>query len=886
MGTRQVKTSWRAALLVAALLLAALGMGQAAASPLPQPAPERLTYGQTVEGSLSADQPSASYVFAAQAGDSVTITLIATGGALDPFIALGDAGGALLATDDNSGGGLNARLSLSLPAAGDYTIQATHAGGQPPAEGGTFALNLTAAVGGAVESESAGQEAAPLGEAETAPELSVRLARLEPGLTVRDTLTRALGVRYYWFRSPEAQPVTVWPGPASRFDPLIVLYDAAFTPLVQSTASAGLHATLPAPGIYFLAAALPTPDSPGGEYGFTLEFGALPGSEGQFIPLVYGATQSGAIEDSAPGATYEFRGSAGDEVTVAMRRSAGDLDSYLSLLDANGALLFEDNDSGGGNGDAQIAYTLPADGKYLIVASRVGQAGGTTTGGYTLTLVSDAPPPPPEVEPQMPADYAELPLIAYGETVNGEISDEKHLDVYVFFGKAGELAAVEMDSMNPDDAYGLDPFLVLLDDARIPLAEDDDIVDGVQRDARIEYTLPRTAFYAVVATRFDQAEGPTAGPYTLTLRSGAFDETADEADEESAALDALAPAPLTPDQPVQGMFERALSAYSFSGSADARVDLALTSDEGTEAVAILADENLNELASGSGDALMGLTLPAAGRYVVLVGPRFGPGSAAAGGYILALTQTGELAAQEIAAGPRDLVYGDTVSGEIDDANPSLLYHFSGRAGERVRILMEAAPGSSLDPYLELHDAAGQVVDANDDINPGVVRGARLLVELPADDVYTIVASRYSGADMAPTEGEFELSLEQVEDFAAEGVSREIAPIAYGETLYGEITDDRYLVFYGFDGAAGDVVTVEVEALSGNLDSVLHLYAASGDQWVELANNDDSPTGGTFAALLSNITLPQTGKYLIAVSRYGLANETSSGAYSLTLTREG
>jgi hypothetical protein len=110
-------------------------------------------------------------------------------------------------------------------------------------------------------------------------------------------------------------------------------------------------------------------------------------------------------------------------------------------------------------------------------------------------------------------------------------------------------------------------------------------------------------------------------------------------------------------------------------------------------------------------------------------------------------------------------------------------------------------------------------------------------------------------------------------------------LLYGQTEVGEITDERYLVFYVFDGISGDVVTIEVDNLTGNLDSVLHLYQSVGSQWIEIANNDDSPTGGTYEALLKSVILPQTGKYLIAVNRYGLDRENTFGTFAITLTLE-
>ena len=89
----------------------------------------------------------------------------------------------------------------------------------------------------------------------------------------------------------------------------------------------------------------------------------------------------------------------------------------------------------------------------------------------------------------------------------------------------------------------------------------------------------------------------------------------------------------------------------------------------------------------------------------------------------------------------------------------------------------------------------------------------------------------------------------------------------------------------FDGQAGDRITIEVDNLTGNLDSVLHLYQSAGTGWLEIASNDDSPTGGTYEALLQGIILPQTGKYLIAVNRYGLDRESTFGTFSITLTLE-
>jgi hypothetical protein len=62
-------------------------------------------------------------------------------------------------------------------------------------------------------------------------------------------------------------------------------------------------------------------------------------------------------------------------------------DNYLYLYDARGALLAQDDDSGGGL-NAMIRFTAPADALYRVVASSFG---GRRIGAYTITI-SEMPP--------------------------------------------------------------------------------------------------------------------------------------------------------------------------------------------------------------------------------------------------------------------------------------------------------------------------------------------------------------------------------------------------------------------------------------------------------------------------------------------------------------
>jgi hypothetical protein len=334
---------------------------------------------------------------------------------------------------------------------------------------------------------------------------------------------------------------------------------------------------------------LPDTGSAGGGFGFIFDQTINPATAENFIDMAYGESQRGNIDANVPAVTYRFFGSASDAVTITMSRAGGDLNSYLYLLDGAGQLLFEDNDSAGtDNGDARITYTLPVEGPYLIVATRLGQAQGTTSGSYLLELDSEAEPPAviEESAPVLPPDYAPFPILAYGETVEGELSSAKFMDIYVFLGNRDDPITVELTSLNSDEANGLDPLLVLLDDQRIPLTENDDIVDGVERDSRLEFTLPRTAYYAIVATRFDQDAGVTAGAYELTLSGpGGDEETAagvevPEEGVEEGPIALLSPTPLETGVPAQATFNAGAALYSFEADSGTLVDVAVTTDPG------------------------------------------------------------------------------------------------------------------------------------------------------------------------------------------------------------------------------------------------------------------------------------------------------------------
>jgi hypothetical protein len=432
--------------------------------------------------------------------------------------------------------------------------------------------------------------------------------------------------------------------------PLLVLFNARFTEIVRGVGGSPLSASLPADDLYFIAVAAPDALSPGGNYAITLSSGASAGSSptvastprdvqpGQNT-ISFGERVRGTISASASAFTFQFSGSAGDNITINMARAGGDLDSYLFLLDSGGVALVEDDNSGGGNGDAAISASLPADGDYLILATRLNQDAGTTSGAFLLSLASDTQPiavAPPPTSGSGTGALAGLPEINPGDSVTGSISNQVFFNPYVLRATAGEEIVITMEAVED-----LDPLVILLADNQEPLAENDDVDDGNQ-DSRLEFTIPETGSYVIVASRFEQEAGTTTGAYTLTVTRAGEEVSTEEGGTEGSLVQRLNPARISPGGTPAGAFAplRFANVYAFGVTDAALVDFSVSTDSTIASTIILADERLQPIAVTDGGTLLGVQLPASGNYVFIVAPASGPAQGIEEDYILAFNATG------------------------------------------------------------------------------------------------------------------------------------------------------------------------------------------------------------------------------------------------------
>lgn len=102
------------------------------------------------------------------------------------------------------------------------------------------------------------------------------------------------------------------------------------------------------------------------------------------------------------------------------------------------------------------------------------------------------------------------------------------------------------------------------------------------------------------------------------------------------------------------------------------------------------------------------------------------------------------------------------------------------------------------------------------------------------------------------------------------------PIAIGSTITGVIDDATPEVVYGFQAEAGTIINITLNSTDSALDPYLILRDGNGNT---LAENDDSE--GLNSAIM-DFTIPETGVYLIAATRFGFAAGSSSGGFELSL----
>lgn len=490
-------------------------------------------------------------------------------------------------------------------------------------------------------------------------------------------------------------------------------------------------------------------------------------------------------------------------------------DTQLRVLDASGVEIAYDDDSGTELNAFISRVELRTGETYTIEARSYLDEGA---GAYDLSVTLS-----PEVPPSV--------SIKYGETIETELISGIETTL-IFEGAANDIVSIRVSSE-------FDAYMEVLDSSGNIIAYDDD--SGGELQPFIEnLQLPTDGTYVIVVYGYNSYD---AGTFNVTLNEVEVGELPTNQ-------------PITYGESVEGFLPTGQNvSYVFTGTAGDVVSVEVES--GFDGYLELRDSTGSIIASDDDSGfdlnplIENIELPDDGEYTLVLA---GFGSDTAGSYTLTLTSdsSGPVANTETGT----IAYGQTVEGEMV-AREAIRYTFEGTEGDVISITVE----TPFDSYLELHNAVGDVLIADDD-SGGQLQPAITDYTLPVTGTYELILSGFNSFD----EGGYTISLTVGGIVAPEDVT----PITYGETLTATMESGNKANF-SFEGTEGDIVTISVAA---PFDGLMELISESGEL---LATDDDG--GGDLNPKIEGFTLPATGTYTIVISAFGGA---TGGEFTITL----
>ena len=417
----------------------------------------------------------------------------------DPYLTVFGANGEMLAGDDDSAGGFNAFVDLTL-GRGTYCAQVRPYGSPDSIGDVTLTLATGEAAAALVATIPVASDAADFSSLCTDPARTAELGRaLAPGLgSLTENASLAPGGRQDWRLSVTADMPLQIDASSAEFDTLLVLVDGDANVVAQNDdgpngTDSQLVARL-APGDYCLS--LSSYDGLGGAVTLSMtdEMANPPAG-----PIETACTDPSLTRDFgtalapgmgtvavaaalSPNGRNDWRVEVSDAVELQFDAKSFWIDTLLYLVDANGNILAE-NDDGMASTDSRIVYRL-APGRYcLALASYTGE------GGEAELIISD------QIEPE-PVDMSIIPGCSQPELTTDIGQDvvagmeRLSLGVDVAAGSRRDFilnlpvaATVQIDA----NSGAFDTMLRLADASDSVVAENDDSAAGT--DSRIETVL-------------------------------------------------------------------------------------------------------------------------------------------------------------------------------------------------------------------------------------------------------------------------------------------------------------------------------------------------------------------------------------------------------------
>lgn len=698
------------------------------------------------------------------------------------------------------------------------------------------------------------------------------------GLLVQDGVGGASDTDAFTFVAPftGSLAVRVDAVAGSSVDPIVQVYDANLNLLAENDDTGQSRNSRVALEVvqgqrYYVNVV--TPFGAAGEYALSLgrytddASGNLASATLLNVTATGTTTRSGRIEVTGDQDLYRFVAPFTGTLIVRQNADHSGLDSLLTVLDANGVVMAQDDESGGQHNARLLinivagetyhvraaafgpSYSLPASGEtgtYTLLFSAAGDDFGDTV-GTAQALVTDA-----------------SGLVI----VHGEIGAAGDVDVFRFLPTSGGGFTIRQQA----DGSFLDSLLVLYDASGNELDRNDD--DGGSLNSRLGVTLTAGQTYYIQAGAYSESQGA----YTLSLTP--------VVDDHASTLDAAETITLSNDRAVLiGEIETASDVDIFKLVATQTGGLVLRQQASNGALDSLltvydSDGNVvaqNDDSQGTLNSLLLINVVAGKTYYIQAGAY----STSTGAYTLSVDayeddapntqQPDNPSIPLLDVEPTQQTGTIEVSGDVD-------YHqFVAPTTGTLTLRMDNTPGGTfIDSFLQVFDDAGLGLVQNDD--SGGTLGSQVSFDVVAGQTYFVRASASPFATTALAAGGYRLLFAPItpppDDYAddlAGAATLTLSP-QNAVTQLGTIEQADDTDYFRFTAPTDRMYVIRLARQTGNLDCILTLCDAAGNL---LALNDDSD-GRTDSRIQLWLNAGET--YYLRASSFG----TSTGGYRLMI----
>jgi len=326
--------------MIVCVLMVGSGIGLAAAQE-----DTTLRYGEVGQGHLSAMQSEDHWHFAGRAGDLIMIDMqAAEPDILDTYLTLEDSDGNSLASDDDSGENLNARIGpYSLPNDGDYSIIAASYSGD--GDYSVQVINLSA------------------------------LPVIAPGKPLVGVVNSTHPSDYFLINNDTAEQnmfLLTAKDDDLYSDPVLSLYgESGFITSSEYQDEALIDPVVAIPGEYYVIIVNWNPVSRGGPYELLLD-------QSDIELLEDGISQTDSLDYETYMRQHYFNGEENQLVRVTVIITDGNIAPRLEIVSADSTTYLFTSDSQIAR-EISVVLELPASGTYAVYVSDGGYEGGEGT---------------------------------------------------------------------------------------------------------------------------------------------------------------------------------------------------------------------------------------------------------------------------------------------------------------------------------------------------------------------------------------------------------------------------------------------------------------------------------------------------------------------------